>query len=112
MQFNPHLCSLGGTAPLPEDKLREWRFWDVNTALVSTVEALENATPSPKQKTGTKDKISSLLKEAIVEGNLVLKQELCADIKNLRKDVLAEANIYADMMTQDLRTKIGGNLNT
>jgi hypothetical protein len=108
VRFNPHPRSLDGTAPPPEDTLREWGFRDVNTALVSTVEALENATTAPKQKTGTKDEMSSMLKEAIAEGNLALKQELRADMKNLREDVLAEAHTYTDIMTQDLRSKIDG----
>jgi hypothetical protein len=108
VRFNPHPRSLDGTVPPPEDTLREWGFRDVNTALVSTVEALENATAAPKQKTGTKDKMSSILKEAIAEGNLALKQELRADMKNLREDVLAEACTYTDIMTQDLRSKIDG----
>jgi hypothetical protein len=52
----------------------------VNTALVSTVEAIENATAAPKRRAGTKEEISSLMKEAIAKGNQTLKQELRADM--------------------------------
>jgi hypothetical protein len=67
VRFNPYSRSLDGTAA------RKWGFQDVNTALASTVEAIENATAAPKRKAGTKEEISSLLKEAIAEGNQTLK---------------------------------------
>jgi hypothetical protein len=55
-----------------------WGFQDINTALAGTVEAIENVTVAPKQRAGTKEEISSLLKEAIAEGNQTLNQELHA----------------------------------
>jgi hypothetical protein len=58
---------------------------------MSTVEAIENATTAPKQRVGAKEEISSLLKEAIAEGNQMLKQEL-------REGVLAKAHTYTDIM--------------
>jgi hypothetical protein len=56
-----------------------WGFQDINTALAGTVEAIENVTVAPKQRAGTKEEISSLLKEAIAEGNQTLNQELHAE---------------------------------
>jgi hypothetical protein len=91
-----------------DEALREWGFQDVNTALVSTIEAIENATAAPKKRAGIKEEISSLLKEAIAEGNQTLKQELRADMQSLREDVLAEAHTYIDIITQDLKVKIDG----
>jgi ATP phosphoribosyltransferase len=99
VQFNLHPRSLDGTAAPSEDTLREWGFQDVNTTLASTAEAIENATAAPKQRTGTKEEIYSLLKEAIAEDNQMLKQEVRADMQSLREDVLVEAHTYTDIMT-------------
>jgi hypothetical protein len=99
VHFNPHPRSLNGTTAPSKDTLREWGFLDVNTALASTVEAIENATTTPKRKTGTKEEISTLLKEAIAEGNQTLKQDLRADMQSLREDVLTEAHTYTNIMT-------------
>jgi hypothetical protein len=74
MRFNPYPRSLDGTAVPSNDILREWGFQDVNTALVSIVEAIKNATAAPKRRIGAKEEISSLLKEAIAEDNQTLKQ--------------------------------------
>jgi hypothetical protein len=83
-------------------------FCDVNTALASIVEALENATSTPKRNRVPKDKINTLLKDAIAEGNQALKHELTVDMQSMREDILAKSHIYTDIMTQDLRSKIDG----
>jgi hypothetical protein len=83
-------------------------FCDVNTALASIVEALENATSTPKRNRVPKDKINTLLKDAIAEGNQALKHELTMDMQIMREDILAESHTYTDIMTQDLRSKIDG----
>jgi hypothetical protein len=103
VRFNPHLQSLDGTTAPFEDTLCKWGFQDVNTALASTVEAIENTTAAPKRRAGTKKEISSLLKEAIAKGNQTLKQELRADMQSLREDVLVEAHTYTDIMIHDTR---------
>lgn len=48
VRFNPHPRSLDGTAAPFKDTLHEWGFRNVNTTLVSTVEALKNATAASK----------------------------------------------------------------
>jgi hypothetical protein len=73
VKFNPHPKSLDGSAAPTEETLKELGFYDVNTALASIVEALENATAPPKQKGVATTEISTLLKEAIAEGNHQLK---------------------------------------
>jgi hypothetical protein len=94
--FNPHPRSLDVSSAPSEDTLHEWGFLDVKTALASTVEAIENVVAAPKRRTGTKEEISTLLKEAIAEGNQTLKQELRADMQSLHEDVIAGAeNIHA-----------------
>jgi hypothetical protein len=106
VKFNPHPRSLNGTATPSEKSLKEMGFNDVNTALAHTVEAMENATAAPKRKGVAKEEISSLLKDAITEGNQTLKRELKADMLTMREDILAKSHIYTDIMTQDLQTKI------
>jgi broad specificity polyphosphatase/5'/3'-nucleotidase SurE len=71
--FIPHPQSLDDIAAPSDNALREWGFQDVNTALTSTVEVIENATAAPKKRVGAKEEVSSLLKEAIAEGNQMLK---------------------------------------
>jgi hypothetical protein len=110
VRFNPHPYNLDGTAAPSDEALHEWGFHDVNTALASIVEAIENATAAPKRRAGTKEEISSLVKEAIAEGSQTLKQELRADMQSLHEEVLAETHTYTDIMTQDLRIKIDGQL--
>ena len=48
VRFNLHPRSLDGIAAPSDKALCEWGFQDVNTALVNTVKAIENATAAPK----------------------------------------------------------------
>jgi Zn-dependent M16 (insulinase) family peptidase len=57
-----------------------------------------------------KEELTSLVKDAIAEGNQNLKREIKADMQTLREDILAESLTYTDIMIQDLRTKIDGQL--
>jgi hypothetical protein len=43
-----------------------------------------------------------VLKDAIAEGNQILKRKLKADIQTMREDILAKFHTYTDIMTQDL----------
>jgi hypothetical protein len=108
VRFNPHPRSIDGSAAPTEETLKELGFQDMNTALASTVEAIENATAPLKQKGIAKAEISTLLEEAIAEGNQQLKQELQADMQTMGEDILVEFHTYIDIMTQDLRTRIDG----
>ena len=74
VRFNPHPRSLDGIAAPTEETLCKWVFHDLNTALASTVEAMENATTAPsKQKAATKGEISTLVKDAIAARAQILK---------------------------------------
>ena len=113
IRFNPHPRSLDRIVAPSKELLRKWGFKDLNTALASTVEALENATTTtPKQRTTTKGEISTLIKEAIAAGVQTLKQEIRADMQTMKEDILAESHIYIDIVTQDLRSKIKGQFDT
>jgi hypothetical protein len=71
---------------------------------------MENATAAPKHSNVPKEEFTSLVKDAIVKGTQNLKREIKTDMQNLREDILAESHTYTDIMTQDLRTKIDGQL--
>jgi hypothetical protein len=108
VKFNLHPRCLNGTTAPFEDSLKEMGFCDVNTALASTVEVLENTTAAPKRNGVPKVEIIALLKDAIAKGNQSLKRELTVDMQSTREDILAESHTYTDIMTQDLRSKIDG----
>jgi hypothetical protein len=99
MKFNPHPRSLDDIATPSKESLKEMGFNDVNATLAHTVKAMENATAVPKCKGVAKEEISSLLKDAIVEGNQTLKRELKADMLTMSEDILAESHTYTDIMT-------------
>ena len=113
VRFNPHPRSLDGIAAPSEEKLREWGFHDLNTALANTVEAMENATvAAPKQRPTTKGELSTMVQDAIAAGAQTLKQEIKADMQTMKEDILAESHTYTDIVTQDLRSRIEGQLGT
>jgi hypothetical protein len=110
IKLNPHPRSLDGSATPPAATLQELGFQDLNTALANTVVAMENATTAPKRSSVPKEELTSLVKDAIAEGNQNLKREIKADMQTLREDILAKSHTYTDIMTQDMRAKIDGQL--
>ena len=80
VKFNPHPRSLNGTTAPSKASLKEMGFCDVNTTLTSTVEALENATTTPKHNGVPKEEINALFKDAITKRNQALKHELTVDM--------------------------------
>ena len=70
--------------------MQEWGFKDLNAAIASTVEAIENATPALRQRAADKadiadrGEISTNMREAIAAGTHTLKLELRADMQTLR----------------------------
>ena len=57
VHFNPHPRSLDRIAAPLEETLQEWGFKDLNIAVASIIEALENATAAPKQRIATKGEV-------------------------------------------------------
>ena len=100
VRFNPHPRSLDGIAAPTKEMLRDWGFHDLNTALASTMEALENATDTTsKQRPTTKGEISTMVQDAIAARAQTLKQEIKVDMQTMKEDILAESHIYIDIMT-------------
>ena len=82
VEFTPHSKSLEGTSPPTKENLKKYGFCDNDTALVNTIEALENRIAT---STGlTKEDV-----EAIIEKGK----------KKLKKEMLNEAQAYARKAT-------------
>jgi hypothetical protein len=89
VEFTPHSKSLEGTTPPAKEKLKQYGFHDNNTALVNTIEALENRTTT---NTGlTKEDV-----EAIVEKRG----------KKLKKEILSEAQAYAEKLHDNMKGEV------
>jgi hypothetical protein len=95
VEFTPHPKSLEGTAPPTEDKLKLYGFQDNNTALVNTIEALENRTTTNSGL--TKEDV-----EAIVEKGG----------KRLKKEILDEAQAYAEKLHDNMKEEMLGIQNS
>jgi hypothetical protein len=89
VEFTPHPKNLEGTVPPTEEKLKQYEFCDNNTALVNTIEALENRTVT---NTGlTKEDV-----EAIVEKGG----------KKLKREILGEAQAFAEKLHDNMKKEI------
>jgi hypothetical protein len=89
VEFTPHPKSLEGTIPPTEEKLKQYGFCDNNTALVNTIEALENRTVTNIGL--TKEDV-----EAIVENGG----------KKLKREILNEAQAYAEKLHDNMKGEI------
>ena len=89
VEFTPYPKSLEGTVPPIEEKFKQYGFCDNNTALVNTIEALENRIVT---NTGlTKEDV-----EAIVENGG----------KKLKREILNEAQAYAEKLHDNMKWEI------
>ena len=60
--FTPHPKSLEGTLPPTEEQQKQYGFCNINSALVNTLEAIQNASSSQKMKTNANNSDISVLK--------------------------------------------------
>ena len=78
VEFKPHWKSLEGATPPSEDTLRKYGYLDTNTALVNTVETLNNQAQA--QSSITKEDIEtivgSIVEVAVEQGGKKLRKEL------------------------------------
>jgi predicted house-cleaning noncanonical NTP pyrophosphatase (MazG superfamily) len=89
VEFIPHPKSIEGIAPPTEEKLKQYGFYDNNTALVNTIEALENRTTTNLGL--TREDV-----EAIVENGG----------KKLKKEILAEAQAYTEKLHNNMKVEV------
>ena len=106
--FTPHPKSLEGSFSPTEKQQKQFGFCNINSALVNTLEAIQNATSSQKMKTKTDNKdIKELKLELKTELKRELKEELTIDFKvelaNQREDILTTANTYTNRLNSNLQ---------
>ena len=89
VEFTPYPKSIECSAPPIEEKLKKYGFCDNNTALVNTIEALENRT-APNIGL-TKEDV-----EAIVENGG----------KKLKKEILVEAQAYTKKLHDNMKVEV------
>jgi hypothetical protein len=89
VEFTPHPKSLEGSSPPTEEKLKLYGFCDNNTALVNTIEAIENRTATTPGL--TKEDV-----EAIVEKGG----------KKLKREILDEAQAYAEKLHDNMKGEV------
>ena len=103
--FTPHPKSLEGTHPPSKEQQKQFGFCDISTALVNTLEAIQNA-PSgqgkkPRIETTTEFKEelkSELKKELKAELTLEFKEELATQ----KEDIITTTNTYALRLNTNL----------
>jgi hypothetical protein len=89
VEFIPHPKSMEGTSPPIEENLKKYGFCDNDTALVNTIEALEN-------RTTTSTRLTKKDVEAIVEKGG----------KKLKKEILNEAQAYAEKLHDNMKGEV------
>ena len=106
--FTPHPKSLEGTLSPMEEQQKQFGFCNINSALVNTLEAIQNASSSQKMKTKTNSRdINDLKLELKTELKKELKAELTTDFKKelaiQREDIILTANTYAKTLNSNLQ---------
>ena len=84
--FTPHLKSLEGTLPPSEEQHKQFGFCDINTTLVNTLEAIQNAPSSQGTKPRVEKQVITKFKEEL---KIKLKKELKAELTTKFKEELA-----------------------
>ena len=104
--FTPHPKSLEGTLPPTEEQQKQFGFCDINSALVNTIEAIQNAPSKTKTRVDNKDILDLKLKLK-TDLKRELKEELTTDFKvelaNQREDIIVTANTYAKNLNSNLQ---------
>ena len=108
--FTPHPKSLEGTLPPTEVQQKQFGFCDINTALVNTLEAIQNAPSTQGKHTrGEKEVITELKEKLKLELNKELKEELTMEFKGelatQKEDIITTANTYAQRLNSNLHDK-------
>ena len=106
--FTPHPKSLVGALPPTEEQRKEFGFCDINSALVNTMEAIQNAPNKQKMKTRAENEDINDLKLVLkTELKREFKEKLTTDLKealaNQKEDIIIAANNYAQRLNSNLQ---------
>ena len=105
--FTPHPKSLEGTLPPSEKQQKMFRFCDINTALVNTLEAIQNAPGKLGKKPREEKEVISEFKEVL---KIELKRELKAELTTEFKEELATHIAEIITITKTYALKLNSNL--
>ena len=105
VSFTPHPRSLEGTLPPSREDQEKFGFCDIATAIVSTMEATQNA-PKEKRNNITHGEIADLVEKAVSKGNEKLKQEMHEELGAFKEEIVKEANIHAKKLTNELQNSM------
>jgi hypothetical protein len=89
VEFILHPKSIEGIAPPTKEKLKQYGFYDNNTALINTIETLEN-------RIATNTRLTKEDVEAIVENGG----------KKLKKEILAEAQASTEKLHDNMKVEV------
>ena len=105
--FTLHPKSLEGTLPPSDEQKKLFGFCDINSALVNTLEAIQNAPSNQKKPRAEKDDINTMKLELKTELKNELKAELTSEFKeemaNQREDIIITTNTYAKRLNSNLQ---------
>ena len=105
--FTPHPKSLEGTLPPTDEQQKQFGFCDINTALVNTLEAIQNAPSTLGRKPRAEKEVITEFKEEIkTELKKELKAELTLEFKEematQKADIISTTNTYALKLNSNL----------
>ena len=105
--FTPHPKSLEGTMPPTEEQQKLFGFCDINTALVNTLEAIQNAPSNSGKRPREEKEAMCEFKEVLkIELKKELKAELTTEFKEelatQKAEIITTANTYALKLNSNL----------
>ena len=90
VEFCPHPESLNGINAPTNKKLVRLGFFDVNTFLANTIEAMENATSKGYNMVD----FEKMVEETVIQGTEEIRKEMVT----MKRDIVKKAREYADIV--------------
>ena len=104
--FTPHPKSLEGTLPPSDEQQRQFGFCDINTTLVNTLEAIQNAHTGQGKKPRVDVEAIDFKEELNTELKKELKAELTFEFKEematQKEEIITTTNTFAQRLNSNL----------
>ena len=104
--FTPHPKSLEGTLPPSDEQQRQFGFYDINTTLVNTLEAIQNAPTGQGKKPRVDVEAIDFKEELNTELKKELKAELTFEFKEematQKEEIITTTNTFAQRLNSNL----------
>ena len=104
VEITSHRRSLEESDKPPKDLFIKLGFEDTNKCLVDTFVAIQNQDQG--ERNATKTEVTTIMREAIEEGNKKLNLELHEEMKILKEDIVKEAYMYVDDINVKLKKQM------